>query len=92
MNSSRVAACALRNEQAFRAHGPGRPATSWVHYTTSCNTQSRAPEDGHDHPPKRVELIGIINKPVLLLLVGVYIIYLTTTFVICISNYLLTLF
>ena len=24
-----------------------RPATSWgVHYTTSCNTQSRAPEDG----------------------------------------------
>ena len=25
MNSSRVAACALRNEQAVRAHGPGRP-------------------------------------------------------------------
>ena len=23
-----------------------RPATSWVHYTTSCNTQSSAPEDG----------------------------------------------
>ena len=22
------------------------PATSWVHYTTSCNTQSNAPEDG----------------------------------------------
>ena len=26
MNSSRVAACALRNEQAVRAHWPGRPA------------------------------------------------------------------
>jgi hypothetical protein len=23
-----------------------RPATSWVHYTTYCNTQSSAPEDG----------------------------------------------
>ena len=22
-----------------------RPATSWVHYTTSCNTQSSVPED-----------------------------------------------
>ena len=22
------------------------PATSWVHYTTNCNTQSNAPEDG----------------------------------------------
>ena len=51
------------------------PATSWVHYTTSCNTQSGAPEDGRDHRPKHVELIGIINKPLLLHLVGVYIIY-----------------
>ena len=25
MNSSRVAVCALQNEQAVRAHGPGRP-------------------------------------------------------------------
>ena len=24
------------------------PATSWVHYTTSCNTQSSAPEDDDD--------------------------------------------
>jgi hypothetical protein len=46
-----------------------------VHYTTSCNTQSSAPEDGRDHRPKRVELIGIINKPLLLHPVGVYIIY-----------------
>ena len=51
-----------------------RPATSWVHYTTSCNTQFSAPEDGRDHRPKHVELIGIINKPLLLHLVGVYII------------------
>ena len=53
----------------------GRPATSSVHYTTSCNTQSSAPEDGRDHRPKHVELIGIINRPLLLHLVGVYIIY-----------------
>ena len=45
-----------------------------VHYTTSCNTQSSVPEDGRDHRPKHVELIGIINKPLLLHLVGVYII------------------
>ena len=43
-----------------------RPALQWLHYTTSCNTQSIAPEDGHDHRPKHVELIGIINKPLLL--------------------------
>ena len=52
-----------------------RPATSWVHYSTSCNTQSSAPEDGRDQRPKHVEMIGIINKPLLLHLVGVYIIY-----------------
>jgi len=52
-----------------------RPATSWVHYTTSCNTQSSAPEDGRDNHPKHVKLIGIINRPLLLHLVGVYIIY-----------------
>jgi len=46
-----------------------------VHYTTSCNTQSSAPEDGRDQRPKHIELIGIINKPLLLHLVGVYIIY-----------------
>ena len=54
---------------------PAGPATSWVHYTTSCNTQSSAPEDGRDQRPKHVELIGIINKPLLLHLVAVYIIY-----------------
>ena len=48
-----------------------------MHYTTSCYTQSSAPEDGRDQRPKHVELIGIINKSLLLHLVGVYIIYLT---------------
>ena len=47
-----------------------RPATSWVHYTTSCNTQSSAPEDGQNNCPIHVELTGIINKPLLLHLVG----------------------
>ena len=55
---------------------PGyRPAKSWVRYTTSCNTQSSAPEDGRDQRPKHVDLIGIISTPLLLHLVGVYIIY-----------------
>ena len=48
------------------------PAGGRVHYT-SCKAQSSAPEDGRDHRPKHVELIGIINKPLLLHLVGVYI-------------------
>ena len=52
-----------------------RPATSWVHYTTSCNTQSSAPEGGQNDCLKHVELIGIINKQLLLHLVG-YLCYL----------------
>ena len=52
-----------------------RPGTSSVHYTTSCNTQSSAPEDGKNICPKKVELTGIINKPLLLHLVG-YLYYL----------------
>ena len=47
-----------------------RPATSWVHYTTSCNTQSSTPEVGQNNYPKRVELTVIINNPLLLHLVG----------------------
>ena len=34
------------------------------------NTQSSAPEDGQNNCPKYVELTGIINKPLLLNLVG----------------------
>ena len=40
------------------------------HYTTSCNTQSSAPEDGQNNCPNHVELTGIINNPLLLHLVG----------------------
>ena len=51
-------------------HPVYRPAASSVNYTTGCNTQSNAPEDGRNYRPKHVELIGIINKPLLLHLVG----------------------
>ena len=40
------------------------------HYTTSCNTQSSAPEDGQNNCPNHVELTGIINKSLLLHLIG----------------------
>ena len=46
-----------------------------MHYTTSCKTQSSAPEDGQNNFPKHVELTGIINKPLLLHIVG-YLYYL----------------
>jgi hypothetical protein len=46
-----------------------------VRYTTSCNTQSSAPEDGQNNLPKNVELIGIINKPLLLHLVCLHYLY-----------------
>ena len=55
---------------AIPPHPGYRPATSWVHYTTIFNTQSSAPEDGRNRRPKHDELIGIINKPLLLNLVG----------------------
>jgi len=41
-----------------------------VYYTTSCDTQTSAPEDGQNNCPKHVELTGIINKTLLLHLVG----------------------
>ena len=50
-----------------------------VHYTTSCNTQSSVLEDGQSNYPKHVELTGIINKPLLLHLVG-YLYYLCFIF------------
>ena len=46
---------------------------------TSSNTQSSAPEDVWDQRPKHVELIGIINKPLVLHVVGVYIMYINDT-------------
>ena len=48
----------------------GHRPTSWVPYTTSCNTQSSASEDGQNNCPKHIELTRIINKPLLLRLVG----------------------
>ena len=48
----------------------GRQHRGVLHYATSCNTQSSAPEDGQNNCPKHVELTGIINKPLLLHLVG----------------------
>ena len=58
-----------RNLGEVKPHPGYRPATSSVHYTTSC-TQSSAPEDGRNYRPKHVELIGIINKPLLMHLVA----------------------
>ena len=46
------------------------PTASSVHYITSCKHKSSAPEDGRNYRPKQVELIEIINKPLLLRLVG----------------------
>jgi hypothetical protein len=59
----------LYNVPTMLPAGP-RPVTWWVHYTTTCNTPSSAPEDGQNNCPKHVELTGIINKPLLLHLVG----------------------
>ena len=61
-----VTACGIIHPRCCRS------ATSWVYYTSNCNTHSSAPEDGRDQRPKHAELIGIINKPLLLHLVGVY--------------------
>ena len=58
----------------------GRPTISWgVHYTKSCSTQSSVLEDGQNNCPKHVEFTGIINKPLLLHLVGcLYYLYFIT--------------
>ena len=60
-----VTVCGIMHPRRCRPVA-GRPAKSWVHYTTSCNTQSIAPEDGQSNYPKHVELTVIINKPLLL--------------------------
>jgi len=59
-----VTACGIMHPRCCQ------PATSWVRYTSSCNTPSSAHEDGQNNCPKHVELIGIINKHLLLFLVG----------------------
>ena len=45
-------------------------ATSWVPYTTICNTQSSDLEDVQNNCSKHVVLSVIINKPLLLHLIG----------------------
>jgi hypothetical protein len=62
-----------------RSHSAARPPAGqilyWVPYTTICNAQSNVPEDGQNNCPKHVELIGIINKQLLLHLVGCLLYY-----------------
>ena len=58
-----VEACGIMHPRCCPADD--RPATSWVHYITSCNTQSSAPEDGQNNCPKHVELTRIIKKTVI---------------------------
>ena len=65
-----VQACGIMHPRSCR------PATSWVHYTTSLNKQSSVPEDGQNNSPKHVELTGIINMSLLLhLVVCLYYLY-----------------
>jgi hypothetical protein len=64
-----VTACGIMHPRCCRT------ATSWVHYTTSCNTQPSASGDEQNNRPKHVELIGIINKPLLLHLVRLAILF-----------------
>jgi hypothetical protein len=62
-----VTACGIKRPQCCR------PATGRQHrgyIIPQAVTQSNAPEDGQNNCPKRVELIGIINNPLLLHLVG----------------------
>jgi len=64
------------------ACGIMHPHASWVHYTTSCNTQSSPPEDEKNNCPKHVEPNGIINKPLFLHLVGcLYYLYQTMKYI-----------
>ena len=55
---------------------PDRAIRRQSHYfiyrprTTSCNSQSSATDDGQNYCLKHAELTGIINKPLLLHLVG----------------------
>ena len=73
-----VTACGIKHPRCYRPVVWKRISStsrlsavkSWVLYTTGCNTQLSAPEDGRNYRPKYFELIGIINKPLLLHLIG----------------------
>ena len=59
----------------------------FVVYPTSRNTQSGVLEDGQNNCPKHVELTGIINKPLLLHLVGcIYYLYFIIFFLDLLNN------
>jgi len=59
-------------------------APTMLPYTTSCNTQFSVPEDGQNNCPKHVEVTGIINKLLLLHLVGcLYYLYFIMFFETC---------
>ena len=62
-----VTACGIMHQRCCR---PLAGNIVGALYITSCNTQSSAPEDGQNNCLKHVELTGIINKPLLLHLVG----------------------
>ena len=51
-------------------HTRCRRPVAWQPPLPGYRTQSNAPEDGRNHGPKHVEMTGIINKPLLLHLVG----------------------
>jgi len=62
-----VTACGIMNPRCCR------PVAGWQHrgcIIPQAVTQSGAPEDEQNNCPKNVELTGIINKPLLLHLVG----------------------
>ena len=60
------------------------PATGRQHRGCIIPQAVSAPEDGQNNCPKHVELTGIINKPLLLHLVGcLYYLY----FIICFETY-----
>jgi len=43
-------------------HPGHQQVASSVLYTTSCKTQSSAPDDGRNYRPEHVELVEVINK------------------------------
>ena len=67
-HSARVVA--TLSNRLFPHHLPSNASPCTITFRTASNTQSSAPEDGRDYRPKNVELTGIINKPLLLHLVG----------------------
>ena len=61
-----VTVCGIMHPRCCRP--PARNILGALYH--SCNTQPSVPEYGQNNSPRRVELTGIINKPLLLHLVG----------------------